>query len=215
MDMIGNTTAWVGSISWKAHQKTYVNIIDRMVSDERLVHDGVEVLAFWTPSNFDPRFCNSTMYINTKRVHSGLIEFIEYILRGIGENEEDIALLRQPYPKFKSFYGSYFVARPWLMRQYISWIKRVMVFLGKDPHARVYLWSDSTYKGDPSVPMKVYGVPFYPLHPFMGERLVQYFFNSRSSRIVLMMEYAKDHDDFDLEKYYSECIWWFDVNYNF
>ena len=213
IEVVNQSTSWVGSISWKASTKTYVHVIDRMLSDESLMQDGVDVIGFWTPSEFDPKYCNSTVYLQSNGAHPGIFQFIKYILKGVGESEENISLLRQPYPQFKSFYGSYFVARPALMQEYIVWIRRVMVFLGKDPFARTYIWSDSKYGGDMTVPLKVYGLSFYPLHPFIGERLVQYFFNSRNTTIVLLLEYMKTHD-IEIGDYYYECTWWLDIKYN-
>jgi hypothetical protein len=204
---------WIGSISWKALKKTYVNVIDQMLSDTTLVDEGFDVLGFWTPSEFDPHYCNSTMHIQSNSAHTGLIEFIQYILEGINESDEHISLIRQAYPTFKSFYGSYFVARPAFMQEYINWIRRVMVFIAKDPVARTYVWSDSHYRGDASVPLKVYGVEFYPLHPFVGERLLQYFFNSRNAKIFLLFEYM-EKNGIKSGYYYYQCGWWMDVNYN-
>jgi len=194
--------------------KTYVNVIDRMLSDMSLVEDGYDVLGFWTPLVFDPRYCNSSMFIHSNHVHTGLIQFIEYILKGIGETAENISLLREAYPTFKSFYGSYFVARPIFMQEYIAWIRKVMVFIAKDPVARTYVWSDSHYTGDASVPLKVFGVEFYPLHPFVGERLLQYFFNSRKASIALLFEYM-EKNGISNGYYYYPCRWWMDVNYNY
>jgi len=206
---------WIGSISWKALEKTYLSVIDQMLSDKSLLQDGYDVLGFWTPSPFDPHYCNSSMHIHTEYAHghTGLIQFITYILRGIDETSENISILHQPYPTFKSFYGSYFVARPTFMREYIAWIRKVMVFMAKDPIARTYVWSNSQYDGDESVPFKVFGVTFYPLHPFIGERLLQYFFNSRKASIALLFEYM-EKNGITTDPYYYPCGWWLDMKYN-
>lgn len=208
---------WVGSISWKAMKKTDLHVIDKMLSDETLVQDGYDVLGFWTPWMFDPHICNSSMFVSNSVLYhaqSKLIQFIVYILKGIHETEENILLLHQPYPTFKSFYGSYFVARPIFMQEYIAWIRRVMVFIATDPIARTFIWSDSDYMNDAgSVAFNVFGVPFYPLHPFLGERLLQYFFNSRKASIFLLFEYM-DKNGLYPNHIHKPCEWWLDVNYN-
>ena len=180
---------WVGSISWKAHEKVNLTVVNEMLIDSRLYHDPqVDVLAFYDPFLFEA----TTLWSQSETAHPGLMSLMERILLGIHETKDNIALLRQGYPKFKSFFGTYFVAREPRMREYLTWLRKVMKFMHRDPVTRRALWSDSHYRGDVKVAVKVFGKHNdvnYPFHPFLGERLVQYYFNSRKHGIVCAREY--------------------------
>jgi hypothetical protein len=184
MKSVSTNIDWVGSISWKADTKTNMTLLNTMVSDTSLIID-YDVLAFWNPDT------NYTLWDQMRTAHPHLLsDLMEYTLLSLGENPRHINMMRLKQPLFKTFYGSFFVTKPRHMRKYVQWISRVIHFLETDRKAQNMLWTDSRYNGNLTVARVVYNLPFYPLHAFLGERLVQYFFNSRGANIMTAEEYV-------------------------
>jgi hypothetical protein len=172
-------TRWIGSISWKAHTKANIDLIGKMVTDESVEAD---VLAFWEVM-IDP------LWQSTDQYHPGLMDLLVYILESMGESQDQIQRMRYNAPAFKSFYGSFFVTRPMHMKTYIQWLGKVLHFIHTDIKAQNMIWRDSKYEGDPTIARQVFDLEYYPMHPFVGERLVQYFFNTRNYTIMTACEY--------------------------
>ena len=179
MDVANHTTNWVASISYKADEKTFRSSIDKMLIDQTLVHDGYDVLGFWAPISL-----GDSVKEHSQWFHPGLMELMNYALLSVGETQENVTRMGDPSSIFKAFYGTYFVCRPVLMRQYISWLTRVVIFINTDAKAQKMLWANSHYFGPSSE--KIYGLQYYPLHPFVGERLSIFFSNTRGAKIALM-----------------------------
>jgi hypothetical protein len=183
LNAVPKETDWIGSISWKADIKANITLLHEMVSDKSITGH-YDVLVFWNPER------KRTLWEQALRVHPPILwDLIEYTLLSVGESPHLLSIMRLKQPLFKTFYGSYFVTRPQHMRKYVQWISRMIHFLETDRKAQNMLWSDSTYGGDLTVARVVYNLPFYPLHAFLGERLVQYFFNSRGANIMTAEEY--------------------------
>ena len=176
---ITNTT-WIGSISWKADQKTDIEVIDMMLSDNDIEAD---VLTFFNPGGL------SNLWLHADYYHLGLMDLIVYILESLGETRSHIEMMHQEPPYFKMFFGSYLVTRPTIMRSYIEWISSVIDFINMDRKAQNMIWKDSSYGGNLDPARIVFDLSFYPMHPFLGERLVQYFFNTRGYKILTYDEY--------------------------
>jgi hypothetical protein len=174
--------AWIGSISWKADKKVNLDLFDQMLKDPTLDAD---VIGLWD-------IIPESLWDFSREVHPGVMEILVHILESIGETKEHINMTRSVAPVFKSFYASFFVARPTHMRSYIQWISKVFQFINSDRKVQNMMWRDSLYDGgDKAVARAVYDLPHYPMHPFLGERLVQYFFNTRGYKIATGCEYMK------------------------
>jgi hypothetical protein len=176
-----SNTTWIGSISWKADQKANVGLIDLMLLDQAIEAD---VLAFWTP-------VGASLWAHTDHYQPGVMEVLVYALQSVGESTDQIETMRLSAPAFKNFYGSYFVTRPNIMKLYIAWISNVIEFINTDRKAQNMVWKNSGYAGDPNAARRVYDLSFYPMHPFIGERLVSYFFNTRGYKILTACEYKE------------------------
>jgi hypothetical protein len=172
-------TPWIGSISWKAHTKANINLIGKMVTDESV---NADVMVFWEVM-LDP------LWQSTDEYHPGLMDLLVYILESMGESQDHIQSMRYHFPAFKSFYGTYFVARPQPMMTYIHWLWKVLDFIRTDIKVQNMMWKDSKYEGDPTIARRVFDLDYYPMHPFIGERLVQYFFNTWNYTIMTACEY--------------------------
>ena len=184
MQSINMNADWIGSVSWKADTKANITVMAMMISDTTLTRH-YDLLAFWNPVP------TKTLW-EQAAIHSPLfLDLLKYTLLSMGESQHHINMMRMKQPFFKTFYGSYFVTRPQHMRKYIHWISRVVQFLETDRKAQNMLWRNSGYEGDLKVARLVYDLPFYPMHPFLGERLVQYFFNSRGAKMLTAEEYLE------------------------
>jgi len=186
-DLLNNLheeTHWVGSLSWKAHTKANITLINTMISDVEVTAH-YDVLVFWNP---EPQ---RTLREQALRYHPRILwDLIEYTLLSIGESPHLLNMMGLNQPYFKTFYGSYFITKPQHMKKYVRWISKIIHFLETDRKAQNMLWRDSKYEGDLKVARIVYNLPFYPLHAFLGERLLQYFFNTRGATILTADEYV-------------------------
>jgi len=164
-----NSAIWIGSISWKASSKINITLFDSMVTDTSIDAD---VLGF-VNAPFMSLWDHADFY------HPGLMDVIVYILQSMGEPMDKIEKMHWMPPEFIDFFCSYFLARPIPMNAYLQWLAKVMHFIKTDRKAQNMIWKDSSYDGDIDPAWAIYRLPFYPMHAFVGERLVQYFFNSR------------------------------------
>lgn len=182
-------TRWVGTLSWKAHEKTNMNIVNEMLTNSSLQKSEYDVLGFFVTDEDKP------MSYQIQRVHPGLMEAMEYILLSVGETAEDIKCLYADPSVFKAFYANYMVVRPSWMRRYLKWLYRVIIFMNVDARAQKMIWADSTYNpasiGSKHCSQDIYNRPYYPFHPFIGERLAPYFFHTRKANILTIVEYSK------------------------
>ena len=172
-------TTWVGSIAWKAESKTNIALMDIMLSDSDI---GGDVLVF-VPEPF-------SLWEQSDIVHPGLMDALVYVLQSTGEPRDNIEKMKLMAPGFTNFFCTYFMTRPHIMRLYIEWLSNIMHFINTDRKAQNMIWRDSSYGGDMGPARIIYNLPFYPMHAFIGERLVQYFFNSRGYKILQAGDYA-------------------------
>jgi hypothetical protein len=176
-------TTWVGSIAWQAETKTNVALMDIMLSDPNI--DG-DVLVFVPVA--------SSLWEQADRAHPGLMDVMVYILQSTGESMDKIEKMKLIAPGFTNFFCTYFMTRPHIMRLYIEWLSNIMHFINSDRKAQNMIWREALYNGDMRPARVIYNLPFYPMHAFIGERLVQYFFNSRGYKIVTTADYRAIKD---------------------
>ena len=165
------TVPWIGTVPGHFLREAPLELplIQEMVMDPILQHDSdVHVLGFWNPIVY------RHMAEILSEHHPVLYELLEYSLLSIGERKEDINRMHS-LPFFKPFYGLAFVARPHVVKEFIEWLSRVMLFMFSDPKAHNMLWS----------------LQFQPQHlnpqsvsSILGERLAPYFMNTRGFNII-------------------------------
>jgi hypothetical protein len=89
-----------------------------------------------------------------------------------------------------SFYCNYWSAKPDVMQKYIDFFVRAKNFLETDDTLKPYVWQDSTYtqrEGDRySVEkcMTLFGCDYYPMLPFIGERLPCFFVHHHRLKLL-------------------------------
>lgn len=78
-----------------------------------------------------------------------------------------------------SFYCNYWASTPMAMKKYIDFFKKFKHCLEELPHVSRDIWANSNYGGRSITPEKrleIWGVPWYPFHPFICERLPCFYF---------------------------------------
>ena len=112
------------------------------------------------------------------------------MLTQMGFSEEDAI-----DPTIKPFYCNYWIARPEIMRTYCDFYRRAQRAL-QESLLQVELWSDTGYFNSYSNPewcRKRFGVPHYPHHTFLAERLPCIFAHKRL-RVGTISELLKNRE---------------------
>ena len=165
-------TRWVGTLSWKAHEKTNMNIVHKMLTDSSLHNSDYDVLGFFVKDKNDRNDKNDKNDMNDKPMYPGIMETMEYILLSVGETTEDLTCLYADPSVFKAFYENYMVVRPSWMRRYLEWVYRVITFMNVDARAQ-------------------YSIRSIECSQEIYKRLAPYFFHTRKAKILTIIEYSK------------------------
>lgn len=166
--------SWVGTLSYKAGNKISISNFNSKLNDPWFAHH-YDVLTFFNP---DPLMTYKEQMTAYHTSH--FINALETCLREVGENESDIAEIHKS--NIICFYSNYWIAKPLLFLQYCNWVKKILLIAATHSNIQKMLWVDSFYKGNADT-YNIFGTSFYPLHPFLGERLPCYYFYTRHCRI--------------------------------
>jgi hypothetical protein len=117
--------------------------------------------------------------------HPGLLQLMEIFLSKAGESKEDIAKLSSK--EMKPFYANFWIARREWAKSYSEWLRRV---LPKSAEVEKLLWMNSGYEISKlktnNNTMQIFGCSYYPMHPFLGERLPVYYYHTRKARVTVV-----------------------------
>lgn len=160
--------SWVGTLSHRALDKINKTKIVMFLKMNRRNLDAVALMPI--RSNFVSQM---------ESHHAGLVQIFDELLLQMGE---DPSLLRSP--QLVPFYCNYWVARLSVVRAYSDWLQEVNRTINQSIKLQEMLNQPSHYGSwDPKKTQEIYGLPYLPLHAFLGERLVCYFFYSRGIRL--------------------------------
>lgn len=165
---------FVGCIAWTAHKKL------QTLDLGPLLRPDLDLVAFMYRG--DPLVATAT------RWHPRFQFIWTQVLRHMGYADD--AILN---PLIPSFYCNYWAARPWVMRAYLDFFAKFKHALETLPHIQDALWSDSEYsdRGTDIASissercMTIWGVEYYPYHPFLCERLICFFITTVEPRVRL------------------------------
>lgn len=160
---------YVGTLSHNAIEKLQsVDAIQDILENGK--KDDGDVIAFM--------YRGDPLLGTAERWHPGFLHIWAGALRFQGFQPEHI--LSEDIP---SFYANYWAARPSIMKEYIGFFKKMKISLDVLPNVSELVWNDSGYgcregvaKLDEDRCMEIWGVPWYPFHPFVFERLPCFFF---------------------------------------
>ena len=157
------TVDYVGTLSWRAPSKIDVSKIPKVC--EFCIKNGEQAVVFLPSQQYFEE--------QARRNHPRFFEVWNPLMHALGISPRTI-----PHD-MPTFFCNYWCATPKVMLNFIKFFaSAVHVLENVMGNARDALWSDSTYGTHLSVDrlMEVYGKPYMPLHPFVGERLACVFF---------------------------------------
>jgi hypothetical protein len=160
---------WMG-LTPRIHPNLQTSLMNMMLMDENLIDTDVQVLGFVDLSQPEQSF--STIIDDSC---PGMVQILTQVLLAMKEDPEKIESMNLPYPGFQTFHGEFFVARPSIVRSYVSWLTSVI--------HRIESMSQENKRIVPAC---------ISSHTHM---LASYYFNSNMARIVTDKGYKKILDE--------------------
>ncbi len=170
---------YVGTISHSAiHKLRDISSIYGTLQDAS--NENVDVAAFL--------YRGDSLVAAAEKWHPGFLRLWVGSLRYLGFPVETI--LSEEIP---SFYCNYWAATPTVMKEYIQFFKTFVHTFDTLPILSDEIWNDSGYSGrgtgiaglSAERCMSIWGVPWYPFHPFLGERIPCFFFWATKKKIMV------------------------------
>jgi hypothetical protein len=172
---------YVGTISWKAPFKIRMPDIDKLAVFLENNKDKYHVAAFY--------YIDMNMIDRTNYYHSKFRNLWIKILSKLGYSMEQIL-----NNNIKGFYCNYWITTPKLMLDYISFFRKVKNVINNYPDIQDDLWSNSKFQSTtlltPEQCMQKFGIPHYPYHPFIYERMPCIYFEYTAK--ILITEKIKE-----------------------
>ena len=166
---------YVGTISWKAPFKIRMPDIDKLAVFLENNKDNYDIAAFY---HIDMNMIDRTTYYHPKfrtlwiKILSKLGYSIDQILNN----------------NIKGFYCNYWITTPKLMLDYINFFKKVKNVINNYQDIQDDLWSDSKFQSTtlltPEQCMQKFGIPHYPYHPFIYERMPCVYFEYNAKILI-------------------------------
>lgn len=96
------------------------------------------------------------------------------LLKALGYTEQQIST----YEEVKPFYRNVYIIKPAVLTGLMNFMSDAIKVATSDTHVAALLSKDSTYKSeaDPTA-IRIFGTPYYQLHPFIFERLPSFYLN--------------------------------------
>ena len=156
---------FVGCIAWSAHTKQ-PNVINAHRICDTAEQNGDTVVVFM--------YRGDPLVDTAEKWHPGFKELWIKCLKTFGWLDEIIL-----NPRIPSFYCNYWACTPELMEKYCGFALKMVHRIESNDDVSQLIWKDSSYlqrgtdiaKLNESQCMHIWGVPYYPFHPFLFERL--------------------------------------------
>lgn len=177
--LVSTTTAdKVGVCSWKLRDKLRYYIGRPRPLTEELINSDYDVLSFTRSTKYHQ------MLASGERWHKGFTKCITKIVEGIGS--------RCPGEVKNPIYQNAFMSRIDIYQDYVkNWLNPAMELILNDPEINKLALSDSNYsnlaKKDAATPeylQEKIGMPFYPLAPFILERLFSIYVHNNKINVT-------------------------------
>ena len=172
---------YVGTISWKASMKIKMPDIDKLSLFLENNKDNYNVAAFY--------FIDMNMIDRTNYYHPKFRTLWIKILSKLGYSIDQIL-----NNNIKGFYCNYWITTPKLMLEYIEFFKNVKNVINNYQDIQDDLWSDSKFQSTtlltPQQCMQKFGIPHYPYHPFIYERMPCIWFEY-NAKILITDKFAE------------------------
>jgi hypothetical protein len=153
---------YVGTISYAAHTKQHaIHTIDTVLDTAR--QQGAELVAFY--------HLPGPMIQTAMRYHTPAFgDAWRAVWNALGYTDNEIIF---DDTQIHGFYSHYWATTPALMREFCSLMRRLRDQVESSASLREIVWGDARYQGGMSTQKKMdmFGVPYYPLLPFVCERM--------------------------------------------
>ena len=162
---------YVGCISHSAHTKQpNIHNIDAIMDDGMTKKS--EIVAFMGRRVID-------IVMNGELHHPGFKMAWRAVWKHLDYDPDEMSAL------CFAFFCNYWCSTPEFMKEYCQLIARLDVCLRHSPELKRLLWRDARYRGsiDRETLQKLFGVPYYPLLPFIVERMICAWTTKRASPI--------------------------------
>lgn len=168
---------YVGTLSHTAVQKLKtLDAIDDVLKEAKLQQANVAAFMY----RGDPLLATAEHW------HPGFLHIWAPLLRFHGFEMDKI--MSESIP---SFYSNYWAATPAAMQEYLDFFKKARTSLELLPGISESIWKDSGYGERVGIAsltkdrcLEIWGVPWYPFHPFIFERMPCFFFWATNKKIV-------------------------------
>lgn len=162
----------VGILSWKASVKIDITRVQQ-ACEEAVAHK-YDVLAFIPGVEH--------LLTQACRSHPRFLEVWVPLLMSLGHDAQDAVHSDMP-----AFYCNYWAATPSWMGRFLEFYQAAVRMMDTLPCIQTPLWENSSYGSH--VPkeqcMRIYGRPYFPHHPFIGERLASFYFWKEKAEIAM------------------------------
>lgn len=166
--------------SWKLRQKMKWNVCMPRQLTEDVLKTNFEVMSFTCNTKYHQTLAAADKW------HPGFIDLIGKILNRIGEKLPS----EVKYP----IYQNHFCAKASIYKKYVNYyLIPAMMVMSVEPDIKELCWKDSNYsnlaKKDSASPqflLSQIGVPYYPMHAFILERLFSIFCHNHKIKVTYL-----------------------------
>lgn len=178
IDVVGKSTAdKIGVCSWKLRQKQRWNVPKSREITQELLESDYDVLSFTRNTH------HHQMLYASERWHPGFLQALKAICKYAGINV--------PSEVHQPIYQNAFMAKRDIYEEYITdYLKRVIAGINYEVAAEALVMQDSGYHAlsrTDAAPkewlMEKIGVPYYPMAPFLLERLFSIFCHNNKIKV--------------------------------
>lgn len=166
--------------SWKLKRKMRWNVrMPRPLTEEVLKTD-FQVMSFTGNTSYHQFLASAEAH------HPGIVKILKKIIEHLGD--------RMPSEIKNPIYQNHFCATREVYQRYVfEYLSPAMILMNNDPELREACWKDSNYsnlnKTDSASPeflQSQIGVTYYPLHPFILERLFSIFCHNKKIPVTYL-----------------------------
>lgn len=166
--------------SWKLREKMRWNVCRPRPLTEEVLKSDYDVLSFTCNTKYHQ------MLAAADKWHAGFKPIMAQILGRLGEN--------MPSEIKSPIYQNHFSSRSDIYKEYVNGLLiPAMLIMGNDPEINKMCWQDSGYSqlaqrdaATPEYLQQQIGVPYYPLFPFLLERLFSIFCHNKKIRVTYL-----------------------------
>jgi hypothetical protein len=166
--------------SWKLREKLRWYIGKHRPMSEEVLRTDYDVLSFTRNTQYHQ------MLAAADKWHPGFRTIMKKILEAIGQ--------KMPSEIKNAIYQNHFSAQAEIYKAYVNnWLVPAMTIMDSDPEISKLCWQDSNYsnlaKKDAATPeylQEKIGVPYYPLFPFLLERLFSIFCHNNKITVTYL-----------------------------